>query len=114
MHAQEDLDVDVLAQATLECPAVAGLHPGGTKFVATYLPGRRVVGVRVDYDRVLVSVVLAQGASVRRLDRQVRDALSPLVGGRYIDVHVADVDTGEQLGTAPGRELGTASAKEQI
>ena len=47
------------------CPAVAGLHPGGTKFVATYLPGRRVVGVRVEDDRVLLSVVLARGASVR-------------------------------------------------
>ena len=44
MPAQETLDVDALAAATLDCPAVAGLHTGGTKFVATYLrgaPGRR-------------------------------------------------------------------------
>ena len=95
MPAQETLDIDALAAATLDCPAVAGLHPGGTKFVATYLAGRRVVGVRAEDDRVLVSVVLAHGASVHALEKQVRDALTPIVEGREIDVHVADVNTGE-------------------
>jgi hypothetical protein len=104
MQAQEELDVDALAEAILACPAVAGLHPGGTRFVATYLPGRRVVGVRVDYDRVLASVVLAEHASVRRLEKQVRDALGPLVGGRYIDVHVADVDTGDEPTASAGED----------
>ncbi len=104
MPAKEVLDVDAVAAATLECPAVAGLHPGGTRFVATYLPGRRVVGVRVDEDRVLLSVVLAQGASVRRLEKQVRDAVTPLVAGRAIDVHVADVDTGEELSEELGAD----------
>jgi hypothetical protein len=85
------------------------LHPGGTRFVATYLPGRRVVGVRVDEDRVLLSVVLAQGASVGRLEQQVRDAVTPLVAGRAIDVHVADVDTGEEL----SEELGADPAGER-
>lgn len=97
MSTQQALDVDVVAAATLQCPAVAGLHQGGTRFVVTYLPGRRVVGVRLDADRVLVSVVLARGASVPSLDKQVRDALAPLVEGRLVDVHVADVDTGEAL-----------------
>jgi hypothetical protein len=99
MPAQETLDIDALAAATLDCPAVAGLHPGGTKFVATYLAGRRVVGVRAEDDRVLVSVVLARGASVQALEKQVRDALAPLVEGREIDVHVADVDTHEKAVT---------------
>lgn len=101
MPAQAVPDVDAVAAATLECSAVAGLHPGGTRFVATYLPGRRVVGVRIDEDRVLLSVVLAQGASVPGLDKQVRDALAPLVEGRSVDVHVADVDTGEALRKDP-------------
>ena len=43
---------------------------------------------------MLVSVVLAHGSSVQVLEKQVRDALAPLVGGRAVDVHVADVDTG--------------------
>ena len=92
MPAQATLDVDMLAAATLACPAVAGMHMGGTKFVATYFPGRRVVGVRVDDDRVVLSVVLARGASVPALEKQVRGALASLVGRRQIDVHIADVD----------------------
>jgi hypothetical protein len=99
MPAQETLDVDALAAATLECPAVAGLHLGGTKFVATYLAGRRVVGVRAEDDRVLLSVVLAHGASVQTLEKQVREALAPFVEGREIDVHIADVDTQEEGAT---------------
>ena len=98
MPAQETL-VDAVAAATLGCPAVAGMHPGGPRFVATYLPGRRVVGVRVEEDRVLVSVVLRQRASVPTLERQIRGALAPLVEGREVDVHVADVDTGQATGS---------------
>jgi len=101
MPAHAALDVDTVAAVTLACPAVAGLHQDGTRFVVTYLAGRRVVGVRVDDDRVLVSVVLAQGASVPGLDKQVRNALAPLVEGRSVDVHVADVDTGEALRKDP-------------
>jgi hypothetical protein len=101
MPAQEILDVDALAAATLRCPAVAGLHPGGARFAVTPLPNRRVVGVRVDEDQVLVSVVLARGASVRTLETQVRRALAPLAGRRGIDVHVADVVTGDPPDTDP-------------
>jgi hypothetical protein len=95
--AQDTWDVDAIAAATLACPAVAGLHEGGTRAVATYLPGRRVVGVRVEDGRVLVSVVLASGSSVRSLGAQVRSALEPHVEGRRVDVHVADVQTAVDL-----------------
>ena len=110
MPVQEPLDVDALAAATLGCPAVAGLHPGGTTLVASYLPGRRVVGVRADDDRVLVSVVLAHGSSVKVLEKQVREALAPLVGGRAVDVHVADVNTGA---AAVPAATATTSAEER-
>lgn len=89
------VDIDAIAAAALRCPAVAGLHGGGSRFVATYLPGRRVVGVRADDHRVLVSVVLANRASVKTLETQVREAVAPLVGGRSVDVYIADVDTGD-------------------
>jgi len=91
--ALDACDVDAIAAATRACPAVAGLHEGGTRAVATYLPGRRVVGVRVEDRRVLVSVVLASGSSVRSLEAQVRSALAPHIEGRRVDVHVADVQT---------------------
>jgi hypothetical protein len=93
MSAQDARDVDAIAAATLGCPAVAGLHEGGTRAVATYLPGRRVVGVRVEDRRVLVSAVLAAGCSVGSLEVQVRSAVTPHVGGRQVDVLVADVQT---------------------
>ena len=86
-------DVDAIAAAIMACPAVAGLHEGGNLAVATYLPGRRVVGVRVEDQRVLVSVVLASGSSVRMLEAQVRSRLARHVRGRRVDVHVADVQT---------------------
>lgn len=89
--AQGTYDVDAIAATTLGCPAVAGLHEGGSRAVATYLPGRRVIGVRVENRRVLVSVVLASGSSVRSLEAQVRRALAAQAGDRQIDVHVADV-----------------------
>ena len=91
--ALDTYDVDAIALATLACPSVARLHEGGTRAVATYLPGRRVVGVRVDDRRVLVSVVLTFRSSVPSLEAQVRSALAPYVGDRQIDVHVADVET---------------------
>jgi hypothetical protein len=91
--AQDTCAVDAIAAAVLACPAVAGLHEGGIRAVATYLPGRRVVGVRVEDRRVLVSVVLAPGSSVRSLGSQVRSAVAAHAGGREVDVHVADVWT---------------------
>ena len=93
LPAQGTYDVDAITAAALACPAVAGLHEGGTRAVATYLPGRRVVGVRVEDHRVLVSAVLASGSSVRSLEAQVRSALAPYVQGRRVDLHVADVQT---------------------
>ena len=93
VSAQGTCDVDAIAAATLACGAVAGLDEGGTRGVATYLPGRRVVGVRVENRRVLVSVILSSGFSVRLLDAQVRSALAPLVRDRDVDVYVADVQT---------------------
>ena len=90
-------DVDAIAATTLACTAVAGLDEGGTRAVATYLPGRRVVGVRVEDRRVVVSVVLASGFSVRLLDAQVRSALAPRIVGRDVDVYVADVQTSADI-----------------
>jgi hypothetical protein len=88
-------EVDGIAAAALACPAVAGLDRGGWHNVATYLPGRRVTGVRVEDERVLVSVVLAFGTSVQTLEAQLRPALAPYTKGRRLDVLVADVAPSE-------------------
>ena len=83
--------IDAMAAAVLRCRTVIGLDPGGWRQVATYLPGRRITGVRVDDERVLVSVVLALGTPVAAMEAEVRAAVAPYAGGRTVDLHVADV-----------------------
>ena len=43
---------DSIAAAVLAVPGVAALHPGMFGEVGTYLPGRRVTGVRITDDEV--------------------------------------------------------------
>lgn len=94
-------EVDLLAAAVLACPAVVSLHPGGPNYVSTYLPGRRVAGVRVDDPVVEVAVVAANGVPVHVVAGQIRSAVAALAAGRAVDVHIADV--------APPGERGSAS-----
>jgi uncharacterized alkaline shock family protein YloU len=82
---------DAIAAAVTACPAVAALHGGGLRRTATYLPGRLVEGVHVDDDRVRVSVVVVQGVSVAEVAEQIRAAVAPLIPGRAVDVHIADL-----------------------
>ena len=96
-------DADVIAEATLACPAVGDLHAGGPSAIATYLPGRRVNGVRIEDDRVLVAVVLVHGVPVPTLEKQVRAALAPHVAERSVDVYVADVQRAEDVPSTEGR-----------
>jgi hypothetical protein len=84
-------EADLIAAAVLGCPAVVSLHPGGPRYVATFLPGRRVGGVRVDDTVVEVAVVAAAGIPVPSVASQVRSAVAPLAAGRAVDVHIADV-----------------------
>jgi hypothetical protein len=90
--AASPVEADVIAAAVLACPAVVSLHAGGgMRQVATYLPGRRVAGVRADERSVEVSVVAAAGVALPDVAAQVRSALAPLAGLRAVDVHIADV-----------------------
>ncbi|WP_233498923.1 hypothetical protein [Blastococcus sp. TF02A-26] len=101
---------DTIAAAAVRCPAVASLHGGGTRRIATYLPGRRVEGVRVGPDRVAVAVVAVPGVPVIAVADQVRSAVEPLSGGRPVDVHVADLQLPEDRPPAlpPGPSAPTA------
>jgi hypothetical protein len=83
--------VDAIAAVVRRCAAVAGLHGGGPVQIATYLPGRRVDGVRVGDDAIELSLVSVHGVPVIALADQVRAAVAPFASGRRIDVHVADV-----------------------
>jgi len=102
---------DAIAQRVLDHPAVARLHGGPFGTVASYLPGRRVVGVRVDETdgSVDLSVVLWVGVPLRQavadLRRVVVEISGPvIVNVTVADLHAAEDDAGEPPGarSAPG------------
>jgi uncharacterized alkaline shock family protein YloU len=81
---------DRVAAAVLEVPGVSGLHGGVLGEVATYLPGRRVAGVRLTDEVTDVHVVLAWGAPVAATADVVRETVRVLVPGA-VHVTVEDV-----------------------
>lgn len=86
-----DLDpADVIASAVRSVPGVHDLHGGTFGEVATYLPGRRVQGVRLTDDGCELHVSAVLGPSLRDTVEAVRRAVRPLVLGR-IDITVEDV-----------------------
>ena len=82
--------VDRIAQAVLAVPGVAALHAGMFGEVGTYLPGRRVAGVRVGADAVDVHVSLVFDAPVRGTAAAIRWALTALTA-LPVNVTVEDV-----------------------
>jgi len=82
---------DLIAVAVLACPDVAGLHGGRFGEVATYLPGRRVTGVRITPTDVFVHVIARYPATVDQIDTAVRLALVPLVGALSVTLTIEDL-----------------------
>lgn len=56
MSSRQGPDLDLVAARVLGCPAVAALHPGPFGEVATYLPGRRISGLRTHGARLEIHV----------------------------------------------------------
>ena len=86
------VDVDALAAAVRSCPAVVDLAAGELGSAATYLPGRRIVGLGVDDARVTIQIRSRWGASAGDVAEQIRAAVSGLVGARPIDIVIADIE----------------------
>lgn len=89
--AVDEPDVDAVAAAALACPDVVALTSAGPGALATYLPGRRVFGVRVTAETLEISVVGRYGPTMAELGEQVTAAVAPLAPGRSIVVHVSDL-----------------------
>ena len=81
---------DDVARATLSVTGVTRMHTGSFGEVATYLPGRRVEGVRLRPGATEVHVVLHPRAHVMDTARAVRSAVIALTGGE-VDVYVQDL-----------------------
>jgi hypothetical protein len=108
------VDAERVAQAVERVPTVARLSGGSVGVeVATYLPGRRVRGVRVAEGTVEIHVVARWPAVLPEVGDAVRSAAAPLVGGRAVEVVIDDLDVpGLDEPTEPVAELPPAGATE--
>ena len=104
----EPVTAETIARAVSQCPSVARLSPGIMGEVATYLPGRRVIGVRLS-DAIEVHVVGRYGVTVEQLAAEVRAAVAPL-GALPVDVYVDDLDVELEDAEAQADETGGARA----
>ena len=106
----DGVNVDTVAAAVQACPGVSGLDGGRFGEVASYLPGRRVPGVVVRKDSVLVQIRARWGVPAADLLSQVTAVVTPLIGARLVEVVVADIDDppapGSCLPPAPGAASG--------
>lgn len=81
---------EILADAVLATPGVAGLHGGMFGEAATYLPGRRVSGIRINEQGTEIHVIVLIGSPLRETADAVRSAAAPLCTGP-VHVTVEDV-----------------------
>lgn len=83
-------DAERIAAAVTAVEGVADLHAGMFGEVATYLPGRRVSGVRIAADRVDVHVSLVLGVPVRPTATAIQRAVAELIQ-LPVDVTIEDL-----------------------
>jgi hypothetical protein len=81
---------DDIAALVLAIPDVVRLHAGRFGEVATYLPGRRITGVKLGDDTVEVHVVVAASAPIRQTAQLIHAAVATLIA-TPVHVYVEDV-----------------------
>lgn len=84
-------DPDAISTVVLGCLDVLGLSGGQYGEVATYLPGRRVTGVRITDSQVSVHVVARYGPPLREVSARIHRMLGPLTGGLPVEVVIDDI-----------------------
>lgn len=99
-------DLDLVAAAALGCPLIAGLTGGRFGEVATYFPGRRLLGVRSIGDEVEIHVVARWGSPLPDAAEAVRTAVAPYVGAMAVAVFVDDIEVPVTDGGGPNRPPG--------
>ncbi|MFJ7213494.1 hypothetical protein [Amycolatopsis sp. NPDC098790] len=82
-------DAARIAAAVLAVPGVAGLHGGRFGEIATLVPPRRVVGVRVRDDDITIALTARYPLVAADVAAQVRAAAG--VRGRPVHVVIADL-----------------------
>ena len=85
-------DAEAIAEAVRALPSVAALGGGSVTDVATFLPGRRVVGVRIGEETVEVHVTARYGVPLHDLADSVRAAAALHAAGRPVDVTIENIE----------------------
>lgn len=87
-----DVHPEEVARAVAACPDVARLSEGAVAEIASYLPGRRVPGVRIAEDAVEVHIVARWGRPLPEVGEAVATAAAPAAAGLPVRVFVDDID----------------------
>ncbi|MGH9265214.1 MAG: hypothetical protein ACRD1D_11035 [Acidimicrobiales bacterium] len=90
-------DLEAVAAAALGCPLIAGLTGGRFGEVATYLPGRRIVGVREVEGTIEVHVVARWGRPLPEVADVVRAAVAAHAGAQPVAVFIDDIEVPEEV-----------------
>ena len=96
--AQDPALAEAVAEAVLAHPGVARMSGGAFGTIASYLPRRRILGVRLplsDTDPVEIAVVARMGMPLPLLADELGAAVVAVVGPVAVDVTVADVEATE-------------------
>ncbi len=88
-------DLEAVAAAALGCPLIADLTGGRFGEIATYLPGRRILGVREVEGAIEVHVVAKWGTPLPEVADVVRAAVASHTGGQPVAVFVDDIEVPE-------------------
>jgi uncharacterized alkaline shock family protein YloU len=104
------VDLEGVASSATACPSIAGLSGGRFGEVATYLPGRRIVGIRQVDGVVEVHVVARWGTPLPEVAELVRAAVAPAAGGVTVSVFVDDIEVPADPAAAAREELSRARA----
>ncbi len=85
-------DLEAVAAAALGSPLIADLTGGRFGEIATYLPGRRIIGVRELDGTVEVHVVARWGTPLPEVADVLRAAVAPHAGGLPVAIFVEDIE----------------------
>lgn len=91
---EHDGDADAVAGIARAVPGVVGLHPGMFGEIATYLPGRRVTGVRVAEANIDLHLIIDAEAPVRETAAAVRRAVTDVFPAAAVNVTIEDIASG--------------------
>lgn len=92
---------ELVADAVTSVTGVVGTHPGMFGEVGTYLPGKRVPGVRIDDETVEIHVAVTYGTDLSEIAAAIRAKVSTLTGARVVDVCVEDIVAPPSASNAP-------------